>query len=444
MSLRNRSGLNAGFAQVKITPSQPLRLAGISANRLGRRTRDDLFAKAMVFELRGRRIVLVSLDLLWIGREFCDTIRAWGQKELGLDPSSILVATTHTHGGPQAREFTFDGCDRDAEYLSLIQERAREAIREAVSRLAPVLVRYGTGMTEIAVNRRRQILDWGQMKRFRIGWQMANRPNFKGPRDAAIGAIRVEPLDGETPVTIIVNAACHPSIFRGEMYSGDFPGLLAGELSRREGRVVHVLFLQGFSGNLRSSQVVRSPLTFWPPSAAFAFWFDRIRFRKDSSEDHLKTVVFNLGRDIEAIRLRELDPDRLESEEVEIRLPLEAPPSRAYFEGLARSENPIQSSFGRFWLEAESIPEEVPLRLLSLSLGSQIGFLGVEGEVFCEYSLWLRKLVGSRMVLPVGVAVVPWGTFLTLKVFAREDMSPTVVFRCSVFPPGFPARSKIS
>ena len=148
--------------------------------------------------------------------------------------------------------------------------------------------------------------------------------------------------------------------------------------------------------------MVRSPLTFWPPSAAFAFWFDRIRFRKDSSEDHLKTVVFNLGRDIEAIRLRELDPDRLESEEVEIRLPLEAPPSRAYFEGLARSENPIQSSFGRFWLEAESIPEEVPLRLLSLSLGSQIGFLGVEGEVFCEYSLWLRKLVGSRMVLPVG------------------------------------------
>ena len=67
----------------------------------------------MVFELRGRRIVLVSLDLLLdpLVESSVTAIRSsWGQKELGLDPSSILVATTHTHGGPpgHSRLPTFD------------------------------------------------------------------------------------------------------------------------------------------------------------------------------------------------------------------------------------------------------------------------------------------------------------------------------------------------
>lgn len=402
MSPKNSGSFNAGFAQVKITPSETLPLAGISGKRIGREIRDDLFAKALVFELHDQRIVLVSLDLLWIGRDFCNTFRIWAKKTLDLAPSSILLAATHTHSAPQVREFTFDGCDRDPDYISFVQERTQAALLKAVSQLTPSLIKYGTGRTQIAINRRRRILDWEQIKRFRIKWKMANRPNFKGACDTNLGIIQVQSLDAKTPPITVVNAACHPSVFRGEMYSGDFPGLLAGELSKKKGAPVHTLFLQGFSGNLRSRQIIRLPLKYWPPSAVFAFFFDRIRFRKDRPNNHLKTVACTLSKDIENIRLEALNPTRLEFKEVEIRLPLQPPRTHAYFENILRSENPIQSSFGKFWLKAESIPEEIPLRLLSLSLSPTISFLGVEGEVFSEYSLWLRKLIGTRIVLPVG------------------------------------------
>ncbi len=123
--------------------------------------------------------------------------------------------------------------------------------------------------------------------------RIANRPNAGGANDGKVYVVQVS-REGSFPLYIIVGA-CHPSLIRSGSISADYPGSLRDSMSKVVGADVEIIFLQGFSGNLRARLLASEPFKLWPPAALSRFVFDRHTFRKDTSADD--TVSITLRRD---------------------------------------------------------------------------------------------------------------------------------------------------
>src|SRR5688572_5683569 len=95
-------GWRAGAAKTVITPATPMWMAGFSSReRPAEGTGTELWAKALVLEdAAGRRGVLVTLDLVGIGRELAQSICAKVMKQHGLKRDQIVLNCSHTHSGP--------------------------------------------------------------------------------------------------------------------------------------------------------------------------------------------------------------------------------------------------------------------------------------------------------------------------------------------------------
>jgi len=392
----------AGSAQVKITPEGALPLAGFDDPRSGLRVLDDLYTKALVLRHEKKTMALVSLDLLWISRGFCDDLREWAYRELGLEKNSLMVTATHTHSGPQTRELSFDGCPIDIHYLNLVAQKTRLVIQQAFAALTPSKIEYGSGHTNIAVNRRKIIVDPDKLKKFQWRHKVANRPNPRGLKDDSLSIIWITPLD-DGPTTALINTACHPCIWRGQMYSADFPGYLADALTEYIDRPVRSIFLQGFSGNLKSRLSRHVPLKFWPPSRLYETLFDRVQFEKNASYEQLKNVAQELTADILNIDLLPFNKIHLASREIEVNVSLQDPPAIDYLCHLSKSPNLLQSSYAEYLLKNYDELDKVSVRLQCLEISPQLCLVGVEGEVFCEYALWLRKRFNNncKLIIPV-------------------------------------------
>ena len=132
--------MRAGFASVDITPKKSCRLAGFDLRceeSVG--IHDPLFARAIVIESGGKICAICSLDLLGAPREAVEEIRRLVREQLPVDEGGIFVCATHTHAAPRTIFRSF-AC-YDAEYYSLVTERASEAILLAHSRLHSVRAR---------------------------------------------------------------------------------------------------------------------------------------------------------------------------------------------------------------------------------------------------------------------------------------------------------------
>ena len=96
------------MAQEKITPEQPVWMAGYAArNGPSDGVLTDLYARALALtDGRGYRLVIVGLDLIEIPQTMRDRIVAMAAKSHGLKLEELLVSTSHTHGGPMVSSKT--------------------------------------------------------------------------------------------------------------------------------------------------------------------------------------------------------------------------------------------------------------------------------------------------------------------------------------------------
>ena len=95
-------GWQAGVAKVVITPDKPMWMSGYaSRDKPAEGKIHDLWAKALALEdAKGKRCVLVTMDLVGIPREVsvavCDEIK----KKHGLPREAVMLNVSHTHSGP--------------------------------------------------------------------------------------------------------------------------------------------------------------------------------------------------------------------------------------------------------------------------------------------------------------------------------------------------------
>ena len=128
----------------------------------------------------------------------------------------------------------------------------------------PICLHYGEGEAAHSINRRNWCWapTWGVPPIKRC---MGLHPNVFGPKDETLRAIALSPqADDREPTAMIWNYACHPvTTHSPSILSADYPGAVRTRIRRRFGKDMPVVFLPGFSGNVRPNRVTRLPFSLY-------------------------------------------------------------------------------------------------------------------------------------------------------------------------------------
>jgi neutral ceramidase len=400
--------ISAGFGSSKITPDRSLELAGITGNRKGEKALDDLRVRAISVSSGETTLVLVSVDTLYVSRKFCDGLGAWLQDTYGVPSDNLMVAATHTHCAPLLSDRYFDNVKVDQDFIETAEAATRSSIRQAMDQQAEAAIEFSSDTAQVSIHRRARRLDRIALRRFRPRMTMANRPNRRGPVDNTVRVIRFRMKTADQTDIVLISMGCHPSIIRENVYSADYPGLIEHHFNDNSDRPARVLFVQGFSGDTRPRLLDTAPLAGWPPGRVFDFLFDRQRFRKDSAPADAEWVAISVAKAAARAPAISIESPNLSARRIEVPLPLSELPDLKDLERLAMAEEEPEwrHRYARFAIAAYADAAVVPIRVHRWSLGHGLCRLGLEGEIFSEFSGWMDRLGADFGINPVPASCV--------------------------------------
>src|SRR5262245_657994 len=184
-----------GVGRVKITPPQPVFMAGYAArNKPYERIHDDLYAKVLVLQDKEEtRGVLVTSDLIGFPADIATPLRERIAKEANTAASSVIINSSHTHTGPTLsldptpREGrALADAERTAAYTKDLGDKIVQAAGEAATKLQPAKLSWGTGVVHFVMNRRESTTDRGVI----LG------VNARGVADRSVPVLRIDDPSG--------------------------------------------------------------------------------------------------------------------------------------------------------------------------------------------------------------------------------------------------------
>ena len=219
--------MRAGAAIADITPPVGIELSG-GAFGPARGILHPLHARAVLFEAGDTRAILISCDLLGMDEPYCSDIRRDIAEAVGLPVEAVMIACTHTHGGPATVPLRGWGSP-DQAYRSMLHRTLVDLAGSAAGKLTHATLTAAVGTLEdVSVNR--------------------SLGEAAGTCDH-LSAMLLRGTAGE-PVAAVVNYACHPvNLHSNGQVTPDFPHYVEQALRERLGAEVPVLFLNGASGD---------------------------------------------------------------------------------------------------------------------------------------------------------------------------------------------------
>lgn len=224
------ANLTAGVAKVDIT--------NVEAGPVN----DRLWAKALVIKSDSTTAVVVTLDAVAVGEighiknDYLPKVRARIEKELGIQPTSVLVNASHCHGV----------------VCSDVDERTFQAVKLATQNMVPVRIGAGRGHEDRVSENRRLKLKNGKELDVRHAYSLPADEEVAeiGPIDPDIGILRLDRTDGRT-LAVIYQFACHP--IQGVPNKGntaDMSGFASQVIEDNLSDGTIALFLQGCGGDI--------------------------------------------------------------------------------------------------------------------------------------------------------------------------------------------------
>jgi len=220
-----------GAKQIDITPPIGIPLAGYGARLKGSEgIHDSLNAQLVYLSDTSNEVLFIGLDLVAIDADFTTQVRARLNRELGIPETSILLACTHTHSGPDgyANAFPREKLNINDSLRQNTIDKIAGAALWTKSSARPATISYGSErITGIGLNR--------------------NDPNKEIDNELAIVRIDVE----EKPLTVLVNFACHPTVMGADnlQISADLPGT-ARKFFRIHYPTTIFMFMNGAAGDV--------------------------------------------------------------------------------------------------------------------------------------------------------------------------------------------------
>lgn len=231
---------------VDITPSRPVMLGGYY-KRTAPFTSVASRLEANVLIIRGvsSRVVIVSTDLLYPG----ETLRAQLVANLGLADrgEELFFCASHTHSAPMTAQSMPHLGVADDGYIHFVATQITALIKSIEHEGEPCVCTYHVGSAHHSMNRR---LVRPRLTRSGFARSSGFGPNPDGDRDESVRILVFSKSSGK-PSAVMWNYACHPTDFPGFLQvSAEYPGIVRSRLRSDLGDIP-VLFLQGFSGDVR-------------------------------------------------------------------------------------------------------------------------------------------------------------------------------------------------
>lgn len=372
----------AGWAAAKITPEEPLMLAGY-ANRTvpARDVVDDLHLKVLALEdAAGGRALLITADLIGFRADFTEPVGARIASATGVPRERILLNASHTHAGPavmvsRPSHYTIapEQADKLIAYAGRLQELCVRLSVEALGRLQPARLSWGVGVANFPMNRR-EFTDRGVI----LG------VNPRGPVDRSVPVLRIDAPDGKL-AGVVFGAACHNTTYgaRDNQVSGDFAGA-AQAFVERGFPGAQAMFLQGLAGDTNPY-----PNSLNDPA-------------KRPAAEIARAHGEALGREVQRVlglALRPVNgPLRVAHEPVA--LPLQPVPPPAELERTAAKAGSTQKWVAEQMLArlkaGGTLPESYRAPVAVWQFGADLTLVGLPGEIVVDYVALIEEAVGPR------------------------------------------------
>ena len=368
----------AGVATVVITPERSMWMAGYAArNKPSEGKIHDLHAKALALEdAGGTRLVLVTLDLIGIPREFRDRVVKDVGARYELAPASLLLNVSHTHSGPELRDWRGtqawdlppEQIELGRQYSDALFGKVVELVGRALDALAPAQLTYTHGRSGVAMNRRLLTTN---------GYVIA--PNADGPVDHDVPVLQVTGPDGKTKA-LVFGYACHNTTLSDYEFCGDYAGFAQEYVEEKHPGTV-AMFVEGCGADQNPTP----------------------RRTVDLAKQHGRAVA----NAVEAALVAKLHPVQgpLRLAVGEATLELEPPASMEELKQQTQSKDKYQKRYAEEMIRELDGPgrrsNTYPYLVQVVQFGKDLTMVALAGEVVVDYSLRIKsELPGS----PVWVA----------------------------------------
>ncbi|PYV43851.1 MAG: hypothetical protein DMG06_09070 [Acidobacteria bacterium] len=367
-------GWRVGLAAARITPDQPIRMAGYSdRTQPSQSVSSDLYAKAMVLEDgNGNRALLITADIIGFTERISGPVCKRLETSTGLERKSILLNAAHNHCGPVIlanpslleenleRPFGEVQWKRVMDYNKKLEDDLVRIGQEALRNLKPARLSRGAGVAQFVMNRR-EFTEHGII----LG------VNPRGPVDRTVPVMRVEAPDGQL-LAVLFGAACHCTTLDQDYVSidGEWAGYAQSYLEHKFPGV-QAMFITGCGGDANPY-----------PRRTLAL-----------AQQHGR----NLGAEVERVLAEKLKPVRgpIRTELRFLDLPLQKL-SRQEIEALQTSDGPdfFAKHALKMLAQGKTLPEHYSAPFGLWQFGQDLTLVGYSGEPVVDYVAFTEKALG--------------------------------------------------
>ncbi len=369
----------SGAAKISITPDKYIWMSGYgSRDKPAEGKLTDLWAKAQVIQdEKGSRAAVVTLDLVGIDRELSVQICEQLKSKYDLDRSRIAICTSHTHTGPavgrnlgamlvwRLNEKQLKEIDQ---YGDALVAKVTEVVGHAIKNLEPVSLKWGSGTSTFAVNRRTN--SEANVPEARTNGQL------KGPFDHDVPVLAAYDASSKLK-SVLFGYACHSTVLGTYQWSGDYPAFAMMDLEEIHPGCV-ALFWAGCGAD-------QNPL----PRRTVEHARHYGRRLADSVESVLLTSKM---RDIKGelgVRYREID------------LAFGPLPTREQLANDSQAKDPYIASRAIILLKqidsGKPLSQTYPYPVSAWTIGDDVQFISLGGEVVVDFAVRLKaELKGPK------------------------------------------------
>lgn len=382
----------AGAAAVKITPEEPVWMAGYAArNKPSEGVAADLFAKALALEdRRGTRLLILTMDLISVPRPLRDWMEVQAKERFGLAPEALLMNASHTHCGPELRmtRLADDRVQGESvaaaeRYMARLQENLLTLAGQALQRLAPARLDFVRARCGFAMNRRRPVASG-----------FANAPNVDGPVDHEVPVLRVTDPAGKL-MAVLFGYACHNTTCGDYWIRGDYAGYAQADFEKANPGVI-ALFMTGCGAD-------QNP---YP------------RRTEELCKDHGRALAVAVAAALETVPKPLKGP--LQSAFADVSLDFAPLPPREELERLAASAKQPERGHAARMLEqlnaAGTVRSSYPCPVQVVRFGGDLTLVAIGGETCVDYSLRLKRDLAGPSVWVAGYCNDVFGYLPSLRV----------------------------
>lgn len=371
----NKATPKALRGTIDITPDFDVRLSGFSSRTQKiKNIHCGLEANLIVF-IENEVKIMLSIDTLFIVAPLYSYIlEIFKQTFPNISSSDLTVCASHTHYAPSLEDVRHDLGKMDERYFEFLKLKLLTLIQKTTTAQPfPYSISIGEGCTlNLTANRRRTI------RSFRKGFkkEVVMEPNLSGTKDENLVIIKITNTDTLKVESIIWHYTCHPTnLPENEYISSEFPGIVRNNFRCKSGyEHIPILFLQGFSGDIRAfppkrSIILRTIYTLFLqsyPTVLYRFKWNEYQNWVANLSDKFESVFQNEG---------------------------------VLIQNVCISSGEYQYSISNIGITVEGIDN---LSLKYLRISDKFVFVFISAEVLICYKKIVEKIWQGQRVIPVG------------------------------------------